>query len=157
MMRLSESSSSEMNAFDISYAGRIQRHRHRQIYVLDVCSTARLIKWATEMVQGVEFIHTKGIRHSDLMLDQWLLDDELHARLSDFNSSGHDAYSALSLPRGQSVGLENPSHFMPRDYEEDSSVRPDLFALRSALYELEHGSAPLADEDDDTITERFRL
>ena len=120
-------------------------------------SAAQLLKWALEMVQGVDLIHTKGIRHSDLRLDQWLLDAELNARLSDFNSSDYDACPALSLPREQSVGLENSSHFMPRGYEEDSSVCSDLFALGSALYELEHGSAPLADEDDDTITERFRL
>lgn len=36
-------------------------------------------------------------------------------------------------------------------------LRSDLFALGSALYEIEHGSAPFSDVDGETITERFAL
>ncbi|KAI6874190.1 hypothetical protein KC343_g12329 [Hortaea werneckii] len=116
---------------------------------------AQLMKWAKQMIEGVQFIHSKGVRHSDIRLSQWLLDSGINARLSDFNSSGHDECPALVIQGQTALGVEDPSHFMPREYCEDNSVRSDLFALGSALYEIEHGSRPYADEDDDIITQRF--
>ncbi|RMY05458.1 hypothetical protein D0867_10017 [Hortaea werneckii] len=116
---------------------------------------AQLMKWAVQMIEGVQFIHSKGVRHSDLRLNQWLLDSRINARLSDFNSSGHDECPALVIQGQRALGVEDPSHFMPRDYCEDNSVRSDLFALGSAFYEIEYGSVPFADENDETITRRF--
>jgi hypothetical protein len=51
--------------------------------------------------------------------------------------------------------METASHFMPRDPDEDNSVRSDILALGSALYELEHGTAPYTGLDDEEITQRF--
>lgn len=112
-------------------------------------------KWVRQIIEGLEVVHQKGVRHADIRLDQWLLDCEWNARLSDFNASGFDTNEALGLEGSKALGLEPPSHFMPRDPTEDSSVRSDLFALGSTLYELEAGSIPFADNDDDTITECF--
>nr|POF04438.1 isoform 2 of cbl-interacting serine/threonine-protein kinase 8 [Quercus suber] len=117
----------------------------------------QLHKWATQMIEAVQFIHSKGVRHSDLRLDQWLLDSGTNARLSDFNSSGYDECPAFGLNSEKALGNEDPSHFMPRDPSEDNTIRSDLFALGSALYEIEHGSAPFADAVDETITQRFAL
>lgn len=115
----------------------------------------QLRKWAKQMIEAVEFIHERGVRHSDLRLDQWLLDSGVNARLSDFNASGYDECPTYGLRGEKALGLEDPSHFMPRDPSEDNSVRSDLFALGSALYEIEHGSAPFAGADEQTITEHF--
>ncbi len=109
------------------------------------------------MIEGVGYVHSKGVRHSDLRLDQWLLDSETNARLSDFNASGYDECSRLDLPGEKALGIEGPSHFLPRDPCADNSVRSDLFALGSALYELEHGSAPYAGVDDEAIAKRYEL
>ncbi|PPJ53239.1 hypothetical protein CBER1_11889 [Cercospora berteroae] len=117
----------------------------------------QLRKWAKQMVEAVQFVHSKGVRHSDIRLDQWLLDSEMNARLSDFNASGYDEYPAFGLHSEKALGIEDPSHYMPRDSSEDNSVRSDLFALGSALYEIERGSTPFADADDETITQRFAL
>ena len=57
------------------------------------------------------FIYTMGVRHSDLRLDQWLLDADLNARLSDFNASGYDAKTALGLEGSKALGHEISSHF----------------------------------------------
>ncbi|KAI7104401.1 hypothetical protein KC343_g15680 [Hortaea werneckii] len=115
----------------------------------------QLLKWARQMIEGVQFIHSKGVRHSDIRLSQWLLDPQMNARLSDFNSSGYDECPAQGLPGQKALGVEDASHFMPRDCCEDNSVRSDLFALGSALYEIECGNAPFADQDDESITQRF--
>lgn len=117
----------------------------------------QLRKWAKQMIEAMDFVHSKGIRHSDIRLEQWLLDSEMNARLSDFNSSGYDECVSLGLKRQRALGNEAPSHFLPRDPSDDNSVLSDLFALGSALYELEQGSSPHAGEDEERITERFAL
>lgn len=117
----------------------------------------QLRKWAKQMIEAVQFIHSKGIRHSDIRLSQWLLDSGMNARLSDFNASGYDECPALGLHGEKALGEEDTSHFMPRASSEDNSVRSDLFALGSALYEIEHGSTPFADADEETIAKRFAL
>ncbi|GAB1730087.1 hypothetical protein NU195Hw_g5155t1 [Hortaea werneckii] len=122
---------------------------------VEVHGPTQLMKWARQMIEGVQFIHSKGVRHSDIRLSQWLLDSQMNARLSDFNSSGHDECAALGLPGQKALGVEDPGHFMPRDYCEDNSIRSDLFALASALYEIECGSLPFSDENDEAITQRF--
>ena len=108
------------------------------------------------MVEAVEFVHGKGIRHSDIRLDQWLLDSEMNARLSDFNASGYDECPSFGLQGVKAVGNEDSSHFLPRDPCDDNSIRSDLFALGSALYELEHGSTLFSGLlDSETITKHF--
>lgn len=72
-----------------------------------------LQNWAKQMVEGVEFVHGKGVRHSHIRLDQWLLDSGLNARLSDFNASGYDECHSLGLEGAKALGNENSSHFMP--------------------------------------------
>lgn len=109
---------------------------------------ADLLNWAIQMIKGVAYIHSKGIRHSDLRLDQWLLDGEYNARLSDFNASGFDEQRHLGLEGRAAIGLEKSSHFLPRDPDEDNTVESDLFALGSCLYELVAGECPYEGEDD---------
>ncbi|GAB7349540.1 hypothetical protein MBLNU459_g0241t1 [Dothideomycetes sp. NU459] len=119
-------------------------------------TSAERRKWARQMIEGVAELHRNAVRHSDLRLDQWLLDDEWNARLSDFNASGFDGNERLGLEGSKALGMESPSHFMPRDPMDDNTVLSDLFALGSALYELEAGSVPFAGEDEDTILECFK-
>lgn len=111
--------------------------------------------WAKQMVEAVAFLHSKGVRHSDIKLSQWLLDSGMNARLSDFNACGYDQQTALDIPGLKALGYEKPSHFMPRDPSEDNTILTDLFALGSALYELEHGSSPFAEVDEEMITGYF--
>ena len=73
----------------------------------------QLHKWSRQMIEGVVVVHGKGIRHSDIRLDQWILDSGLNARLSDFNASGYDEQPALGIPGTKALGNEGPSHFMP--------------------------------------------
>lgn len=56
----------------------------------------QLCKWAKQMIGGLEFMHSKGVRHSDIRLDQWLVNSEPDVRLSYFNSAGRDENTALS-------------------------------------------------------------
>jgi serine/threonine protein kinase len=113
-------------------------------YAIDHGTKAHLYQWARQMIEAVAFIHSKGVRHSDIKLSQWLLDKELNARLS-----------ALDLDGIKALGHEQPSHFMPRDPARDNTIRSDLFALGSALYELERGRCPYTEVREDLITGYF--
>lgn len=117
--------------------------------------STQLRKWTRQIVEAVEFVHSRGVRHSDIRLEQWLLDSAMNARLSDFNSSGYDSCPSLGLDCERALGLEDSSHFMPRELSADSSVQSDLFALGSTLYEIEQGNSPCAGEDQEDITIRF--
>ena len=118
-------------------------------------TAAALKQWARQMIKGISYLHVKGVRHSDLRLDQWLLDVDLNARLIDFNGSGYDPYPNLGLEGSKAVGIERSSHYMPRDPSLDNTVASDLFALGSVLYELVVGENPYEGLNDDTIVTLF--
>jgi len=115
-----------------------------------------LKRWAYQMVESVVYIHFKGVRHSDFRLDQWLVDADLNALLSDFNASGFDDQPDLGIKGKPAQGLEVPSHYLPRDPEADNTVESDLFALGSALYELLVGQIPYEGQSDESIELLFR-
>ncbi|PYI07110.1 kinase-like protein [Aspergillus sclerotiicarbonarius CBS 121057] len=94
-------------------------------------------KWFRQIIEAVNIIHKHGVIHSDLALRQFFLDDDLNARLGDFNSAQYPGHVAL--------GYEEASHCLPRDYEAPNSVTSDLFALGSTLYELSTGKTPYSE------------
>ncbi|MCJ1381212.1 hypothetical protein MMC17_004321 [Xylographa soralifera] len=115
----------------------------------ETITDAHLKRWAVQMVEATIFIHGMGVRHSDFRLNQWLLDTDLSARLSDFNGAGYDRNAALGLEGSKALKIESSSHYLPRDPILDNTVKSDLFALGSSLYELVAGQKPyetLADE-----------
>lgn len=125
-----------------------------------------LRKWARQMIEGVAYMHSKGIRHSDLRLDQFLLDNDMNVRLSDFNGIGMDGekdiYPEFDFKGHRNINLENESHRMPRVSGTPSTEVSDLFALGSTFYELEHGSEPyeglydrFKDEDEGLLLQRW--
>jgi serine/threonine protein kinase len=116
----------------------------------------QLHKWAKQMIEAVEYLHVKGVRHSDIKLSQWLVGSDLNAYLSDFNGCGYDAQPLIGLSSMKALSYESPSHFMPREPSDDNTVNSDLFALGSALYELEHGSTPLIEISEEKVTESFK-
>jgi len=111
--------------------------------------TSYLKRWARQIIESVNFIY--GVKHSDLRLDQWLLDADLNARLSNFNASGYDAKAALGLEGSKALRYENSSHCLPRDPMTDNGIKSDLFALGSVLYELVAAHRPYENLKDDAI------
>ena len=95
------------------------------------------VKWFEQIIQGVEFVHGCGVIHSDLALRQYFVDEDLNVRLADFNASQYLDQRAL--------GYEKATHCLPRDYEEPNTIRSDLFALGSTLYELSAGKDPYSE------------
>ena len=52
--------------------------------------------YGTEIAKGISFLHSRGILHRDLKLDNVVLDQENHARLIDFGMSVRDIDSNLA-------------------------------------------------------------
>jgi serine/threonine protein kinase len=133
---------------DLEYApnGHIEDYlkRHQDI------SNERRVRFAREIIEAVEFVHSKGIIHSDLAARQFLLDSTLHAKLSDFGFS--------SFSKGDALGFEVSSHHLPRDIDSKrpSTIRSDLFALGSTLYEVMTGTRPYEGREDDNIVQLYR-
>ncbi|KAL9123530.1 MAG: hypothetical protein Q9217_007041 [Psora testacea] len=107
--------------------------------------------WARQIIESAEYIHTMGVRHSDFRLEQWLLDETLNARLSDFNASGYYRNLELGLEGSEAMGAENASYFLSRDYAYDNTVESDLFALGSTLFELFTGKPPYDGQPHESI------
>jgi serine/threonine protein kinase len=115
-----------------------------------------LKRWAFQMVESVAYIHSKGISHADLRLEQWLVDASLNARLSDFDGAGFGEQPSLRLESRRPLGLEIPSHCLPRDLGEVPTVLSDIFALGSSLYELIVGQTPYEGLGDENIERMFQ-
>jgi serine/threonine protein kinase len=104
-------------------------------------------RWSWQIIKAVARIHEFGIIHADLALRQYLLDDSLNARLSDFCGSGYPGQRALVI--------EGSSHCLPRDFDRPSTTESDLFALGSTLYELWSGETPFCALNDQEIEARY--
>lgn len=103
---------------------------------------------AKQAVKTVDFIHRKGIIHSDLAARQFLLDDRLNLRLSDFGGSSLDGSAALIM--------ENITHFLPRDEDSPNTVQSDIFTLGSTLYEIMTGQKPFKGKLDKEVQDYYK-
>lgn len=89
-----------------------------------------------EMIKIIVYIHSKGLWLSDLRLDQWLVDADLNARLSDLTALGFDGQPDLVMAGKLAQGMEAASHCLRLDPQANDTVTSDLFTLGSTLYEL---------------------
>jgi serine/threonine protein kinase len=132
---------------DLEYAA----NRHIESYLRSHPDTSHeyRIRWAQEIIEAVVFVHSKGITHADITARQFLLDSQLHVKISDFRFS--------SFSDGDVLGFENSSHQLPRDLDGDipSTVQSDLFTLGSTLYEVMARKRPYKGMPDDAITKLY--
>lgn len=99
-------------------------------------------KWFQQIIEAVDYSHQHGVMRSDLALRQFLLDDDLNARLG-----GFDKFHYFGPPLSPSMSFEQqvPDHLLRDYHHQEELVHPvssDLFALGSTLYELLYGNSP---------------
>ncbi|KIW77107.1 hypothetical protein Z517_09553 [Fonsecaea pedrosoi CBS 271.37] len=82
-----------------------------------------VVRWGLQIIEAITVIHAREIIHSDLSLKQVLLDEDLNARLSDFNASFCPGQPALRFGK--------PTYFLPRDPDAPNTVQS--FSLGSTM------------------------
>jgi len=98
-------------------------------------------RWLTaELVNVLEFIHSKRIVHRDLKPENILLDEAGHIKLIDFGSA---RFLDSTAPYDPFVGTaEYLSPELVRDEDGDAREPSDLWALGCILFQMLHGSPP---------------
>lgn len=97
-------------------------------------STEQQLRWACEAAEGLQVLPSKGDVHCDTKPRNSLLDEDLGLRIADFSDS--------SFNGSRSSACEETRFWLPRDWWEPSTVRSDLFALGSTIYEIMTGNMP---------------
>jgi len=138
----------------------------RLYFVLELCPNGELLDlikkvgkfnnelakfYGAEIVNAVEYIHSKGIIHRDLKPENVLLDPKMHAKLNDFGTAkviGNDR-------KARSNSFTGTAEYVPPELlKEKSAGRPgDLWSLGCILYQMLIGKPPF---HGDTEWQTFR-
>lgn len=95
------------------------------------------LQWACDAAEGLHLLHSHGIIHSDLKPENLLLDSNSRLKIIDFSGSSFDGIVGSAI--------ESSRFFLPRPWEEPPTVRTDIFALGSTIYEIVTGRQPYED------------
>ncbi|TCD67222.1 hypothetical protein EIP91_000351 [Steccherinum ochraceum] len=114
-------------------------------------TSEQVVKWVHEIALGLEYLHDNDVVHGDLHLNNVLLDENFHLRLSDFGMSAifHQAKTAASqcspFPEVISSHSTAPELLDPQAFglkTAEASFESDVFALGSVVMELCTGQLP---------------
>lgn len=121
-------------------------------------SVRQRLKWGRQAAEAVAYCHTKNVLHCDISDSNILLDENLDAKLADFQGKLLSPVDGTVLLDGGSG--ECASSSMPRDDKNVHTISTDLFALGSTLYYITTESFPFPDLnpvlDYEEIEKRFR-
>jgi len=104
------------------------------------------LRWVKQLFDAVQFIHSKGVLHSDISCNSVFLDKDLNIRLGDFGGSDIDRHAPLLV--------YETSHSLPGSGQ-DISTKTELFALCSTTYEIMTGLKPYNHLSDYEISTAF--
>lgn len=105
------------------------------------------LQWAQDAAEGLSWLHKHNIIHCDVKSENFLLDGSLRLKIIDFEGS--------SLDGGYHSALESTRYCRPRDWDTQSTISTDLFALGSTIYEIITGQPPFVDLQDEEVEKRF--
>lgn len=105
------------------------------------------LQFAADAAEGLSILHSVNIIHSDLNSWNFLVDDDFRLCIIDFSGSTIDG--------SPGSGFEGYRYRLPRSYDAPSTVRTDLFALGSVLYEIVTGEMPYERYEDQEVIQCF--
>jgi len=112
-------------------------------------SMKQRLLWACQAAEGLHVLHSKGVIHCDMKPGNFLLDADLGLKIADFGGS--------SFNGSWSSACEGTRFWLPRDYREPSTIRSDLFALGSTIYEIMTGMSPYGDLSSKEVQHLFKV
>ena len=105
-----------------------------------------------QIINGIEYIHNKGIAHRDLKPENLLLDKEKKLKIIDFGLSNFfDGKNYLSTPCG-SPCYASPEMVAGNKYD---GFKIDIWAIGIILYACLCGYLPFEDDDNDILFKKI--
>lgn len=108
-----------------------------------------LFKWVEQIVEGLDYLHGKGIIHCDTSTSNVLTTDNSDAVLCDFAGSLIDGQRLSGSFYGQRC-------LRRHDYSFDFVVKDDLFALGSVIYEMSTRKRPYDGKNDEEVRQLYK-
>lgn len=102
-----------------------------------------------QVVEAVRHLHSHKVIHGDLGCHNILVKSDESLALADFGGSSVNGSECLQFPPAYYARLEMGQ------YDSELSVRDDIFALGTILYEINSGQLLWRDLDDSEIQSRF--
>lgn len=105
-----------------------------------------------EILLGIQQLHSNGIVHRDIKLENILLDEQECAVLCDFSfcECYDDDNDVFQLPRlSKYIAIGTPGHIAPDiiQFEKKASPATDIFSLGVVFYELATGKDAFSEKD----------
>lgn len=130
---------------DIGYPEGIYLRRYLQRSQLGTPAQSDRILWYRDILRGLVHLHSLGVAHADLRIDNVLFTAQSRAVICDFSASAPFGQPNPAFPQlDRNVSINGLA--------ETVSDTSDLFAMASLMFHLETGARPvLSVHDDDTI------
>ena len=105
-----------------------------------------------QLINGIEYIHSKGIAHRDLKPENLLLDKEKKLKIIDFGLSNYfDGKNYLKTPCG-SPCYASPEMISKNSYD---GFKIDIWAIGIILFACLCGYLPFEDDDNDILFKKI--
>ncbi|KAK2748334.1 hypothetical protein FQN57_000992 [Myotisia sp. PD_48] len=104
------------------------------------------IRWSHDLADVLQFVHDLNVRHGDLGGRNILLDAKRNIKLCAFAGSGIDDELPYVAPQ---TGFSHPD----REETRQCTIKAELHALGSTIYEIVTPEKPFGNEDEDLIEE----
>lgn len=130
----------------LQYMPRGNLREHLQSAATTITVSQRL-QWAHDAAEALHLLHSHGIIHCDVKPENFLLDSSNRLRIIDFSGSSFDNVTGSAF--------EGTRFCLPRSMDDESTVRTDLFALGSSMYEIMTGCQPYNDLPDEEVEARY--
>ncbi|KAI1979449.1 hypothetical protein LOZ53_000661 [Ophidiomyces ophidiicola] len=111
---------------------------------------SEILRWASQIGLGLEYIHSRGVFQIDIGAHNVLLDWDDNVKLNDFAGSSLDGSKPLILC---GTRFEHPSF----PSSQNPSIRTEIFAFGSLLYEIETTHHPYPEKSDREVELLYKV
>ncbi|KAJ5930005.1 hypothetical protein N7466_005498 [Penicillium verhagenii] len=122
-----------MKAIDTGHREGLYLRKYRQLPAEVKATQARRIRLYRDIADALCHLHSLGIVHADVRVDNVLFDDQFSAILCDFSAASPCGQPNLVFP-DLPLPINGPSPIL--------TEASDMFALASLIFQMEHGFAP---------------
>lgn len=115
----------------------------------EAISTAQRLRWARDAAEGLQVVHDAKIVHCDVEPKNFLLDEDLALKISDFSGS--------SLEGSRASACAGRRYSRPGfDFHRQQTVSDDLFGLGSTIYFIITGQIPFEELPSDEVEKSYK-